>query len=209
MPWSFGSVAPSSPWVSSCICRCLPTTLVAQGGSVSASSALIAKSTLIAAPTVLISTWLFSAWSTKWSLVLMIGLTVTGLLGLAMQEIANGALSHPVVPLALVILGSCGVIAILLPYTAENYPLRIRGRVTGWIAGCSKLGGLLAQGLSVSGAVPPLTTAIFVVGAVAGAALILIALFGRESRGRDLRELESAQWRPDSSGTGAQVGQQP
>jgi putative MFS transporter len=95
------------------------------------------------------------------------------------------------VPLALVILGSSGVIAILLPYTAENYPLRVRGRVTGWIAGCSKLGGLLAQSLSVAGAVPPLVSAIFVVAAVAGTALTLIALFGRESRGRDLRELES------------------
>lgn len=169
----------------------LPTTLAAQGVSVATSSALIAKSTLIAAPTVLISTWLYSRWSTKWSLVLMIGLTVAGLLGLAMQEISNGALSHPVVPLALVILGSSGVIAILLPYTAENYPLRVRGRVTGWIAGCSKLGGLLAQSLSVAGAVPPLVSAIFVVAAVAGTALTLIALFGRESRGRDLRELES------------------
>jgi putative MFS transporter len=169
----------------------LPTALVAQGASVATSSALIAKSTLIAAPTILISTWLFSAWSTKWSLVLMIGLTVAGLLGLAMQEAGTGTLPHPVVPLALVILGSCGVIAILLPYTAENYPLRIRGRVTGWIAGCSKLGGLLAQSFSVFGAAPPLATVIFVVAAVAGAALILIALFGHESRGRDLRELES------------------
>jgi putative MFS transporter len=173
----------------------LPTTLVAQGGSVASSSALIAKSTLIAAPTLLISTWLFSGWSTKWSLVLMIGLTVAGLLGLAVQEFGQGALTHPVVPLALVILGSSGVIAIILPYTAENYPLRIRGRVSGWIAGCSKLGGLLAQSLSVAGAVPPLTTSILVIAAVASTALILIALFGRESRGRDLRELESLDWR--------------
>jgi MFS transporter, putative metabolite:H+ symporter len=185
----------------------LPTALVAQGSSVATSSALIAKSTLIAAPTILISTWLFSRWSTKWSLVLMIGLTVAGLLGLAMQEVGTGSLSHPVVPLALVILGSCGVIAILLPYTAENYPLRIRGRVTGWIAGCSKLGGLLAQSFSVSGAAPPLATAIFVVAAVASAALILIAVFGRESRGRDLRELESPEWRPFASGAVARTAE--
>src|SRR5256885_16443023 len=57
--------------------------------------------------------------------------------------------SRPVIPLALLILGSTGVISMLLPYAAENYPLRIRGRATGWVAACSKLGGLTAQGLSV------------------------------------------------------------
>jgi putative MFS transporter len=172
----------------------VPATLVAQGSSVASSSALVAKSTLIAAPTILISTWLFSRWSTKWSLVMMIALTVAGLLALALQELGAGKLSAPLVPLALVILGSCGVIAILLPYTAENYPLRVRGRATGWVAGCSKLGGLLAQGLSVAGAVPPLVIAILLVAALSGVALVCIALFGRESRNRDLRDLESPQW---------------
>jgi len=178
----------------------LPAMLVAQGSSVATSSALIARSTLIAAPTIVISAWLFSAWSTKWSLVLMIGLTVTGLLGLSLQQISIGAQSNPVVPLTFVILGSSGVISILLPYTAENYPLRVRGRAAGWVAGCSKLGGLLAQSLSVAGAVPRFATAALVIAAAAGVALILVALFGRESRGRDLRELESAKW-PRSSTT--------
>jgi MFS transporter, putative metabolite:H+ symporter len=170
----------------------LPAALVAQGGSVAESSAVIARSTLIAAPTIVISAWLFSAWSTKWSLVLMIGLTVGGLLGLAFQQIGTGMLVQPTVPLTCAILGSCGVISIVLPYAAENYPLRIRGRATGWVAGCSKLGGLLAQGLSVAGAAPPFAVAIVVVAASAGFALILIIWFGRESRGRDLRELDAS-----------------
>ena len=90
----------------------------------------------------------YSAWSTKWSLVTMIGVT---------------ALANPMLPLTLVIVGSCGAISILLPYTAENYPLRVRGRATGWIAGCSKLGGLLAQGLSVAGVIPAFATAVLVI----------------------------------------------
>src|SRR3984893_1599273 len=60
----------------------LPSALVAQGRSVGASSALIAKSTLIAAPTIVICAWLFSVWSTKWSLVAMTGVMVAGMLGL-------------------------------------------------------------------------------------------------------------------------------
>ena len=170
----------------------LPGALVAGGRSVATSSALIAKSTLIAAPTIVLSAWLFSSWSTKWSLVLMTGIMVAGLLGLSVQAAGAAALSHPVVPLTLVIVGSCGLISILLPYAAENYPLRVRGRATGWVAGCSKLGGLIAQGLSVAGVVPSFATAVLVIAVPAGVALGLICLFGRESRGRDLRELDAA-----------------
>jgi putative MFS transporter len=171
----------------------LPATLVAEGRSVATSSALIAKATLMAVPTTAICAWLFSRWSTKWSLVLSLGVTLVGMLGLSFQVLLRGGLSHPAVPLSLMIVGSSGVISMLLPYAAESYPLRIRGRATGWIAGCSKLGGLLAQGLSVAGAVPHFATAVLLVAAPAAIALSLIAVFGRESRGRDLRELELAE----------------
>jgi len=169
----------------------LPTALVAEGRSVGASSALIAKSTLIAAPTIVICAWLFSAWSTKWSLVAMTAVMVLGMLGLAVQELGAGGLSRPVIPLTLLILGSSGVISMLLPYAAENYPLRIRGRATGWVAACSKLGGLVAQTLSVVAGVPPFAAAILSIAVPAAGSTILIALFGRESRGRSLGELDA------------------
>jgi putative MFS transporter len=169
----------------------LPSALVAEGRSVAASSALIAKSTLIAAPTILISTWLYSTWSTKWSLVTMIGLTALGLVCLGLREIGVVALGNPLLSLSLLILGSCGVISILLPYTAENFPLRIRGRATGWVAGCSKLGGLLAQGLNVAGVVPAFATAVLIVAVPAAASILLLTLFGNETRGLDLRELDA------------------
>lgn len=170
----------------------LPSALVAQGRSVAASSALIAKSTLLAAPTIVICAWLFSVWSTKWSLITVTGVMVLGLAGLTIPELGISAPSGPVLPLALIILGSCGVISMLLPYTAENYPLLIRGRATGWVAACSKFGGLAAQTLSLVGGVPPLTTVVAFIAAPALASSILIALFGRESRGRSLAELDLA-----------------
>ncbi|WP_417231960.1 MFS transporter [Brevundimonas sp.] len=168
----------------------LPAALVAEGRSVEAASALIAWSTVIAAPTVLISVWLYSAWSTRGSLALMLGLTALGLFGFLLRGMGVEALANPIASLALLIVGSSGVIAIILPYTAENYPLRIRGRATGWVAGCSKLGGLGAQGLSVLGATPALGVAAAFVGGLAVVALGLIAVLGRETRGRDLRDLE-------------------
>jgi len=168
----------------------LPSALVAEGRSVEAASALIAKSTLIAAPTILLSVWLYSAWSTRGALALMLGITAAGLFGLLLRGLGVELLADPVVSVALLIVGSSGVIAIILPYTAENYPLRIRGRATGWVAGCSKLGGLAAQGLSVLAIAPPLGAAAAAVGALAVVSLGLISVLGRETRGRDLRDLE-------------------
>jgi putative MFS transporter len=169
----------------------LPAALVEQGQSVAAASALIAKSTLLAVPTIVLCAWLFSAWSTKWSLIAVTAVMVAGLAGLALGQ-SGATTSGTLLPLALVILGSSGMISMLLPYAAENYPLLIRGRATGWVAACSKLGGLGAQTLSVAGGVPPLITAIMFIVAPALGAALLIALFGRESRGRSLGELDLA-----------------
>lgn len=169
----------------------LPSALVSAGRTVGASSALIAQSTVLAAPTIVVCTLLYSRWSTKRSLILMIVLTIAGLFALAAQEAGPQGLSAPLVPLTLIIIGSSGLIAILLPYTAENFPLRIRGRATGWIAGCSKLGGLLAQGLSVMGAVPKLSTTIATIGVLAIVSMLLVMIYGHETRKRDLRELEA------------------
>jgi putative MFS transporter len=101
------------------------------------------------------------------------------------------AVSDPVIAIALLITGSTGVISILLPYAAENYPLRIRGRATGWVAGCSKSGGLICQGLSALALVPAIGIAAATIAVPVLAGLGLIAFYGRETRGRDLRELES------------------
>ncbi len=168
----------------------LPSALVAEGRSVAASSALIKQSTVISMPVVLICTWLYAKWSSKWSLVLMSSITTLGLMGFLLRSLDFQPLANPVLPLTFVVIGSCGVISILLPYTAENYPLKVRGRATGWIAGCTKLGGLLAQGLSVMGAAPPFGIAAAFIAIPATLSIALVALLGRETRGRDLRELE-------------------
>ena len=95
-------------------------------------------------------------------------------------------------PVTLLIVGSSGLISILLPYAAENYPIRVRGRATGWVAGWSKIGGLVAQALGAGALVPALGIAAAVVAIPAVISLALIWRFGRETRGRDLRDLESS-----------------
>jgi MFS transporter, putative metabolite:H+ symporter len=166
----------------------LPADLVAKGYSVGVSSKLLAQSALIAFPTVFVAAWLYSRWSTKWSLVAMTGVTVLGLAGVLMLE-ARGS-GSPVLPVALLIIGSNAVIAILLPYAAESFPLSVRGRATGWVAACTKGGGLLAQALSILALVPPMQVVAGAIMVPAVLALILVGFFGRETRGTDLRALE-------------------
>ncbi|MDE2182764.1 MAG: MFS transporter [Alphaproteobacteria bacterium] len=169
----------------------LPGELVAEGHSVGLSSAIIAKSTLFAAPVVAVSTYAYSTWSTKWSLVIMIACTVAGLAGVMLRGLGIfPLLADPVVPLALLIIGSTGVISMILPYTAENYPVKVRGRATGWIAGCSKIGGLMAQGLGALALVPAIGIAAILIAIPAALSLVLITRYGHETKGRDLRTLE-------------------
>jgi hypothetical protein len=84
----------------------LPADLVAKGYSVGVSSKLLAESSLIAFPTVFVAAFLYSRWSTKWSLVTMIGVTMVGLAGVLRLEATGGG--SPVLPVALLIVGSNG-----------------------------------------------------------------------------------------------------
>ena len=167
----------------------LPNDLVAHGYSMAVSSRLLAQSALIAAPAVGLSALLYSRWSTKWSLVAMIAITTVGL-ALVVPLAAFRAGESPLLPIALLIIGSNGVLAILLPYTAESYPMRVRGRASGWVAACSKGGGIASQLLGIASAIPPLAIAAIAVAVANLAALGLVAIAGDETRGRDLEELE-------------------
>ncbi len=166
----------------------LPADLVNKGHSMAVSSELLAQSALIAFPTVFFVAFLYSRWSTKGALVSMVVITLLGLVGVLLLD--QHADLSPVIPIALLIIGSNGILAILLPYAAESYPLNIRGRATGWVAACSKLGGLLAQTLSILALVPPLGTIAVLITVPILFALVLILWFGTETRGLDLRALE-------------------
>jgi putative MFS transporter len=165
--------------------------LIAEGHNMGAAAAILARSSFIAVPVVAVAAVLYSRWSTKGALLIMTAITALGLLALLLRQMGVAATSNPVVALTLLIVGSTGVISILLPYAAESYPLRIRGRATGWVAGCSKAGGLICQGLSVLALVPAIGAAAIEIAIPVLLGLALIALYGHETRGRDLRVLET------------------
>jgi putative MFS transporter len=166
----------------------LPADLIAKGYSVGVSSKLLAESALIAFPTVFIVAYLYSRWSTKWSVVAALAVTLAGLAGVLHLEWTDSG--SPVPPVALLIVGTNALIAMLLPYTAESFPLRIRGRTTGTVAACTKAGGMVAQLLAMFALVPALDVVSLAIIVPTVGALILVAWFGKETRGRDLRDLD-------------------
>ena len=170
----------------------LPGSLMAQGRSVGVASNLIARSALISVPIIALTTYLYTIWSTKRVLVAAIGVTTLGLVATLLGNNRGLFLiSNPLVSVSLLVIGTSAVISILLPYTSESFPLRLRGRATGWVAGCSKVGGVMAQGLALMTLVPAFAVAAGAVAIPTIGSLLLIAIFGHETRGRDLRELES------------------
>jgi len=167
----------------------MPAHLIERGYSMAVSSELLAASALIAIPTVFVAALLYGRWSSKGALLASIAVTAAGLVGLMRLEAASADAS-PVWPIALLIIGINGIIAMLLPYAAESYPLRIRARATGWIAACTKAGGLIAQLLSLLGLVPALFIAAALILLPIAVSLVLVWRYCVETRGRDLRDLE-------------------
>lgn len=170
----------------------LPTDLQARGYSSALASGILASSALIALPTIMVAAWSYSRLSSKWTLVATILLTLAGLVGALLPA---PILSWPpllIAVIAMLIMGSNGMIAVLLPYAAENYPLGIRGRATGLVAGSSKFGGVAVQAFALLGFIPTLAGAALVLLAPMGVSAGLVAWAGRETRGRSLRELEAS-----------------
>jgi putative MFS transporter len=170
----------------------LPTDLQARGYSSALASGILASSALIALPTIMLAAWSYSRLSSKWTLVATILLTLAGLVGALLPA---AILSWPpllVAVIAMLIVGSNGTIAVLLPYAAENYPLGIRGRATGLVAGSSKFGGVAVQGFALLGFIPTLGGAALALLLPMGLSAALVAWAGRETRGRSLRELEAS-----------------
>jgi MFS transporter, putative metabolite:H+ symporter len=170
----------------------LPGSLMSSGRSMGSASALIAHSTLIAVPTIALTTYLYTVWSTKRVLVAAISVVTLGLFATLLgNKLAPSMISSPLLSVSLLVVGTSAVISILLPYTSESFPVLLRGRATGWVAGCSKVGGVLAQGLALMKLVPAFALAAGAIAVPTIGSLVLIAIFGHETRGRDLRELET------------------
>lgn len=169
----------------------LPSDLQERGFSAELASGIIASSSLVALPTIMLAALLYSRWSSKWTLVGTIVMTLLGLAGALLPAEVLAAPPVLIAVIATLVVGSNGMIAVLLPYAAENYPLGVRGRATGTIAASSKFGGVAVQGFALIGLIPTLGGAALALLVPMAASAGLVGYAGRETRGRSLRELES------------------
>ncbi len=103
--------------------------------------------------------------------------SVLGLCGLLVMDLpAFQSGLGPLPWVVLLIVGINGVLATVLPFAAENSALVIRGRATGWVAGSTKAGGILAQALGLVGIAPSLSVAAIFVAALFVVAAGLLSL---------------------------------
>ncbi len=171
----------------------LPSNLEALGVDAGAASALLAKSALYALPGIALVVWLYHRWSSFRTLVAFIAMTALVLVGfavLAALELRSTALTT--FATAALLIAVSGVIAMLIPYAAEIYPVHLRGTGSGVIAASSKFGGIFGAGVALLGFFDHLLLSALVLALPMALSAILLSRSGIETRGVRLEEIQRA-----------------
>ncbi|WP_337840944.1 MFS transporter [Rheinheimera sp.] len=155
------------------------------------ASAIIAKSAMMAVPAVFVVIWLYHSWSSIKTLLLFLLLTAFSLMAFVAfdfwQLYQPTALS---VAIALLLVSASGVIAMLIPYAAEIYPVELRGAGSGLIAASSKFGGILGAGVGVLGWFEQLGYSALAIAIALVWAALELKRHGIETRGKSLEQLQ-------------------
>jgi putative MFS transporter len=171
----------------------LPSNLGSMGMDAQAASALIAKSALLALPGILIVIGLYHRWSSIRTLVLFIALTIGALLlffALALSGVKSTTLI--IFATTTLLVSSSGVIAMLIPYAAEIYPVHLRGTGSGVVAASSKLGGILGAAAGVVGIFGNIALSALLIAVPMIISALMLIRNGIDTRGRRLEEIEAA-----------------
>jgi putative MFS transporter len=169
----------------------LPSDLRSMGLSPDISNHILARGALFSTPGILLVTWLYHAWSSRYTLITFAFATSVALAGF----IAFGALvvDHPALLtflLGALLFASAGTISVLIPYATEIYPLSVRATGSGLVAASSKLGGIIGAWLPaiIKGIVATAATAAIPI-AAAAAILVFKAIETRGARLEDIAKL--------------------
>src|SRR4026209_1952090 len=134
---------------------------------------------------------MYGFWSSKKTILLLASLPAAALFGfvIAGKAIVESRLLLYTL-LVIPIWGISSVVAVLSVYSSEIYPTRIRSRGTGFVAGASKVGGVLIIALVAFGITAPSIATVALIGAIPMAlAVFALAFFGVETRNRRLEEI--------------------
>ena len=169
----------------------LPANLHKLGLDASAAGTLMARSALLAIPGIAVVVWLYQRWSSFKSLVLFAGLTALALFAFAVIEIGGFRAQAPAIAaIVLLLVAISGVIATMIPYAAEIYPVHLRGTGSGLIAAASKAGGIMGAGLGVAGVFDSFLVSALVIAVPMLAAGVMLWRGGVETSGRELESIQ-------------------
>ena len=173
----------------------IPSNLQKLGLGEAEASRLLRNSAIIGFPLNFLVAWLYGFWSSKRTLILLTGLTALSLFGFVVAG-NSVATNRPLLEALLImpIWGISSVIAVLSAYSAEIFPTRLRSQGGGLAAGFSKIGGVLVIALVLLAVAPPSIAGTALIGAIPLAlATVFAALFGSETRKRQLEEITAEQ----------------
>jgi putative MFS transporter len=161
------------------------------------ADAILRNAALIGFPLNFVIAWMYGFWSSKKTIILLAALTAAALFGFVIVGnaiVQNRALLYLL--LVVPIWGISSVVAVLSVYAAEIYPTRVRSRGSGFAAGASKAGGVAIIGLVAFGIAAPSIATVALIGAIPLAiAVVLVAIFGVETRQRRLEEITAEELR--------------
>jgi MFS transporter, putative metabolite:H+ symporter len=171
----------------------LPSNLVELGVDAAGASALLARSAVLALPGIGVVIWLYHRWSSVRALVLFIALTTLALLAFAAMDAAGVRAPAAVMAVTAGLLVSVsGVIAMLIPYAAEIYPVHLRGTGSGVVAASSKAGGILGAGLGVFGFFDHFALSALLIALPMAASAAMLLHHGIETRGQRLEDIQAS-----------------
>lgn len=171
----------------------LPTNLRAMGMSAEVVNSLLAHAGLLSLPGIAAVIWLYHSWSSIKTLILFLALTALSLgLFLVLGILKMNSLGTITLSTALLLISASGVIAMLIPYAAEIYPVHMRGTGAGLVAASSKFGGILGAGCGVLGVFNDLSFSAAMIAIPLLVFAFLLFRNGIDTKGRRLEEIHIA-----------------
>src|SRR4249919_1613351 len=171
----------------------LPVNLAGMGVEAAGVSALLARSAVLALPGIGVVIWLYHRWSSFKSLVLFIALTaITLLVFFTMVTAGVHSKAATIAATVTLLVSVSGVIAMMIPYAAEIYPVHLRGTGSGVIAASSKFGGILGALLGVLGFFGNFALSALVIAVPMAISGVMLWRSGIETRGQGLEDIQDA-----------------
>ena len=169
----------------------LPTHLGRLGMDAATASALLTRSAVLALPGIAVVIALYHRWSSIGALILFIALTAATLLAMgAMETLGLRSTAAMVAATALLLVSASGVIAMLIPYASEIYPVKLRGTGSGLVAASSKFGGILGAALGVLGFFADFALSAWLIALPMAVSAAMLWRSGVETRGQGLEEIQ-------------------